>query len=442
MTGLRSLEDLKKFIAFGSGVGIEIGERNLEVTVVRVRPAGIDVLGTRTVADFAARPAAEWGGEYARFLRETGGSHLSATVMLPRRETIVRQISLPGVAARDIAAAIALQIDTLHPYGEDDVVSSWSPLANGGVLIGILRRAALDRYIGLFAEAGVAVGSFTFSAAAIYTAHRIPVAQPQSLGNGFVAAAVGGNGAVEVYGESPARAVFSAEFDLPPDRAAALAISELRLDPDAQPVALDRILPVPRNNPADNDLAKRALPYATALAGACPWLAQAANLLPAQHRRSNSRAMYVPTVVLAAILLLLCGALAAHSAIEDRRYLAELEAQAARLEPQARRAASLDRDIARAQNRTRLLDDFRGRTKADLDGLNELTSLLAPPTWTNMIDLTPDAATINGETEQAAPLLKLLDASSYFQNSTFIGSIAKNGPVEQFQIRTAREAHR
>ena len=44
-----------------------------------------------------------------------------------------------------------------------------------------------------------------------------------------------------------------------------------------------------------------------------------------------------------------------------------------------------------------------------------------------MIDLTRDAATLNGETEQAAPLLKLLDASPYFQNSTFIGSIAKAG---------------
>lgn len=440
MTGPRSLADLKKFIAFGSGVGIEIGERHLAVAVVRVRPAGVDVLRTYTISDFATRPAAEWGGEYARFLREVGGSHLSATVMLPRRETIVRQIALPGVAAGDLASAIALQMDTLHPYGEDEVVSAWSPVGNGGVLVGILRRVVLDRYIGLFAEAGVAVASFTFSAAAIYTAHRVPVAQPEADAGGFVALRAGENGSIEVYGESPARAVFSAEFDLPRDRAAALAISELRLPPDAQPVALDRILPIPRKNPATNDLSQHTLSYATALAGACPWLAQAANLLPLEHRRSNSRAMYVPTVVLAAILLLLCGALAAHSAIEDRRYLEELEAQIASLEPQARRAATLDHEIQRAQNRARLLDQFRGRTKSDLDGLNELTSLLAPPTWTSMIDLTPDAATINGETEQAAPLLKVLDGSHHFHNSTFIGSIAKTGSVEQFQIRTAREA--
>lgn len=442
MPGPLKVPDLKKFIAFGSGVGIEVGARNLEITVARVRPVGIDVLGTETVRDFAERPAGEWGGEYARFLRSLGASHLSATVILPRRETIVRQIALAGVASQDIAPAIALQIDTLHPYGEDEVVYGWSPLENGGALIGILRRAALDRYLALFAEAGITVGSFTFSAAAIYSAHRMPVSRVQLPADGFVAGDVDENGAVEVYGESVARPVFSAEFDLSLERAATLAIAELRLSPDAQPFALQGVLPVPRNNPVTNDLSRRALPYAGALAGACPWLAPAANLLPAEYRRSNSRTMYLPTAVLGAILLILTGALAAHSAIEDRRFLATLHAEIARIEPQVKRAATLDSEIARAQGRTRLLDEFRGRTKADLDSLNELTSLLAPPTWSSMVDLTTDAATINGETEQAAPLLKKLDASPYFQNSTFIGALTKAAGNEQFQIRSAREGRR
>jgi general secretion pathway protein L len=141
-------------------------------------------------------------------------------------------------------------------------------------------------------------------------------------------------------------------------------------------------------------------------------------------------------------LIVLAGALALRSSFEDRRYLNALETQIAQLEPQAKRAALLDREALRAENKARLLDEFRGRTKADLDALNALTALLPPPTWTSMIDLTRDAATLNGETEQAAPLLKLLDASHYFQNSTFIGSIAKAGGSEQFQIRTAREARR
>ena len=308
MPGPRSA-DFKKFAAFGSGVGIEVGDKNLEVTLARVRPSGIDVAGATTIANFGDRPAAEWGAEYGRFLRESGGSHLSATVLLPRREVIVRHVALPGVAARDVAAAIALQIDSLHPYGDDEVVFGWSRLENGGILIGILLRSALDRYIALFSEAGVAVSSFTFSAAAVYAAHRLPVGSSEGpyASDGFVAVAPHETGAIEVYGESAARPVFSAEFDLPPDRVAALAISELRLSPDAAPLALDRILPAPRNNPITNDLARRPLPYATALAGACPWLASTANLLPPEYRQSNSRSMYLPTIVLGSALLLLAG---------------------------------------------------------------------------------------------------------------------------------------
>jgi general secretion pathway protein L len=169
-------------------------------------------------------------------------------------------------------------------------------------------------------------------------------------------------------------------------------------------------------------------------------LGSAVNLLPPAQRRSNSRAMYIPSIVLGVLLLLVAGALVAQSSMEDRRYLTALEAQIAQIEPQAKRSAVLDRETQRAQTRSRLLDEFRSRTKADLDSLNELTALLKPPTWTNMIDLAPGGATITGETDQAAPLLKLLDASPYFHSSTFVGSIAKSGGNEQFQVRMARRA--
>ncbi len=438
MPGFPSSADFKKYIAFGSGVGVEIGDKDLEVTAVRLRPNGVAVLGSTTIRDFAQRPAADWGQEYARFLADNALTYLAATVLLPRREIIVRQIALPGVNASDFASAIALQIDALHPYGDEPVVWGWSRTGAAGALVGILREATLDRYRSLFAEAGIAVASFTFSASAIYAAHRIPLAPALAAGSGFVALNVTGNGVVEVYGESAARPVFSAEFDMPPDRAAALAISELRLEPDQEAIPLDRALPAPRVNPVSNDITRRALPYAAALAGACPWLVPSANLLPPGQRRSNSRAMYIPTAVLGALLLLALSALLVHASWEDRRYLADLEAQISRVEPRANRSVALDRELIRAQNRVRLLDEFRGRTKQDLEALNALTDLLPPPVWTNVIDLSPDGANLAGEADQAAPLLKVLDASPYFQSSAFVGSIAKANGVEQFQIRTAR----
>jgi hypothetical protein len=334
------VKDFRKLLAFGSGVGLEIGATNLEVAVARVRPNRIQVLGRHTIEDYATRPAAEWGAEYARFLKAAGAERLSATVLLPRREVIVRQIALPGVAAKDIEGAIRFQLDTLHPYGEDDVVWGWSPLAYGGVLVGIVLRSTIERYVALFAEAGVAARSFTFSAAAVHAGIRLNGEGLPS--EGFVALSRTATGAVEVYGESRSRPLFSAEFDLGPERAATLALSELRLAADTATRTLEEMLPKPAINPVQNDLSRNALPYATALSGACPRFAPAANVLPAEHRRFNSRAVFIPTMVLAALLLLVAGSMAAYGSWSEKQYLKQINAEIAKLEPLHKRADFLD----------------------------------------------------------------------------------------------------
>ncbi len=428
---------LRQLLAFGTGAGIQVTGEDLEVAVTRVRPTGIRVLGRITIARFRERPADQWGAEYATLLRKLGAAHVRATVLLPRSETIVRQIVLRGVAPKDLETAIAFQMDTLHPYGDEEVLFGWTALGDGCVLVGVIRRATVERYLELFTEAGIAAGSFTFAAAAIHSAIRLGPPPPEA----FVALSSTPSGAVDVYGESPARPVFSAEFDVPPERAAAMAGAELRLDPAIATVSLESLLPPPRVNPVENDLARNPLPYAAALAGACPRLVPAANLLPAERRASSSRAVFVPTAVCAAILLMLLGASLAWSGFEQHRYMQKLQAEVTRLEPQARYAAILDSKIQRERARARLLDDFRSRTRLDLDSINELTRLLPPPVWTNLVELSGDAAVVNGEAEQAAPLLKILDASPLFHNSEFSG-ISKVASAEIFRLRTERRRPR
>lgn len=418
------LRDLRTLLAFGTGAGIEIGDKDLHVTIARVRPTGIRVPGATVITDFLTRRASEWGAEYARFLKSHGATHLTAMVLLPRREVIVRHLSLPGVAPKDTASAVALQIDSLHPYQDEEPVYGWSRV-EGGALIGIIRRATLDRYVALFSEAGIAVASFTVSAAVMYGAQRLP-GHPRT---NFIAI---GNG--EVYGESEAKPFFSAAFEGPPE----LAAAELRLPADTTPVALTDLLPAA----AGEDFSRQPLSYATALSAACPRLAPSANLLPPELRSSSSRAMFIPTIVLGVLALGVCGALFGSSSYQQRHYLEALNAEIAKLEPMAKRAVDLDRRIADAQNRARLLDTFRARSKADLDSLNELTKLLPPPIWANAIELNREAATISGETEQAAPLLKMIDTSPLFRNSEFAAPLGRTGSNEQFRIHTLREERR
>ena len=436
------MNNLRKWVAFGTGVGIEIGPQNLEVTIARVRPTGVAVLGSATVNDYRSRAATEWGVELAAFLNTVGAAHIAATVLLPRQDVIVRQVHLPGVADKDLAAAIQFQIDSLHPFNEDEAVYAYARMDKGDtVLVGITRRDTVERYITLFAGAGIKTSSFTFSAAAFHSALRILSSAPEP--SSFVAVREAGD-SVEIYGESEARPVFSATFDKTNERAAALAMSELRLPADTEPLSLHELLPKPRvfppsHDPGTPDFAAHALPYATALTGACPWLATAPNLLPAEHRRTSSRARLIPTAVLGVTLALLVGALAAHSRYEDSRYLNVVQGEVRKLEPIARRATLIEAGVTETRTRTQLLDDFRRRSKQDLETLAELTRLMEPPSWANGLELTRTTVQLGGETEQAAKLLQKIDESPLFRDTEFTTAIVRTTGGEAFRLRATRD---
>jgi Tfp pilus assembly protein PilN len=447
---------LKRWIAFGSGVGIQIsgpkGAESLHIAAVRVRPSGARVLGGFTVEDFPHQPAGVWGTDYAAFLSKLGLKHVAATVLLPRQDVILRQIALPGVADRDLANAVQFQLEGLHPYNEDDVATSWTRLGNTStVLVAIARRESSERYANLFSEAGIRIGSFTCSAAAVYSALRLFGRKPAS---GILAYEPLETGGVEMYGESEARPVFSASFDVVAtesaentlERATALAAAELRLAPPSENAPEDAPRPLTEllgSTPA--------LPYAAALDSACPRLSLPVNLLSAEHRQTSSPLLWVPSTALGAVVLLLAGGLAALPNFENRRYLQSVNAEMAKLQTVVARSAAIDKQIESAQQRIAVLDDLRRRPKGDMDVLAELTRLLPPPTWLNLMDLNARQVTVGGETDQAAPLLKTLDASPLFEASEFAmpplriapqqgpgGTVIPGG--EGFRIRTNREA--
>lgn len=436
--------EFKKLFAFGAGIGIEIAKssavESLHVAAVRVRPTGARVLSTLNLENFTQQPASLWGTEFANFARKLGLRNAGATVILPRHDVIVRTLSLPGVSDKDLASAVGFQLDGLHPYPEDDVTASWSRLGNSGnVLVAIARRAVIDRYTSLFAEAGIKIAGFTCSAAAIYSALRLfnsPPALPiLTAGLDVNPQQDSTDSTIEIYGESATHPVFSASFDstVGIERAASLARAELRVelrvDAPCEPRPLAELLH-----------AEPALPYAAALTSACPRLSLSLNLLPAELRYMSSRMVWVPSAAFGLIVLLLGGALAAFPRYENRKYMQSLDSEIEKIQPLAERAASLDRATETARRRAVLLDDFRRRSKSDMDALVEMTRILPPPTWLNMFEINRGQIFIAGETDQAAPLLKTIDASPLFESSEFAAPPVRTPTgVEIFRIRAIRE---
>jgi len=244
----------------------------------------------------------------------------------------------------------------------------------------------------------------------------------------------------EAYGESSSRPVFSTWFEDIPEGVEPRAFAELRADADLATGRFADLLP-PLRRPAGEgfDAEAMSLALAAAITNACPRLALDANLLPAERRSQSARWMYVPTAILAALVTIAAIVLAWQPGYQQRTYLKRLEAEIHRLEPRALQAAKLDAAAADARRRVDVLDEFRRRSQADADALRELTNLIAPPGWVQSLTMTRSEVQVAGEAEQAAALIKVLDTSPLFKESTFSNSVTRNGAAEGFVIRTMRE---
>ncbi len=438
---------LRKWLAFGTGIGIEVTPLEMRVVVVRVRGNVVRIAGTLGIQRYLERPAGEWGAEYRAFLKMTGVSHVAATAVLPRQEVIVRQVAMPGVKDKELAAAIGYEINSLHPFPDESIAYDHNRIGKtGNVLVGITRSEILARYSTLFGEAGVKLASLTFSAPVIYSALRLfadPPAQGFLLGIGLDAGA-GENRSLEVYGESPSRPVFSSTFDLEPERIASLAAADLRLDPEAGIQDLVSALPPYRGGTSElagepAEVSRYGVAYAAALTSACPWLAMKLNLLPPEQRVNTSRLIYVPTAALTLILAGMIAAIPLHRDYEDHQYLDLIQRESAKVESQVRRLDSLDAQTNQDLRRIDILNEYHRRTQSDLDVLLALTQTLEPPTWLRRAEISRGEITIQGEAEKADGLLQLLDQTRYFSNSDFTNQISRSGDKDTFRIKSNRK---
>lgn len=426
----------RKWLAFGSGVGIEVDGNALRIVAARVRPSGVEVTGFRRIENVTERPASEWGNEYAAFAREAGVAGVPVWLLVPRSEVTVRHLMLPGVGEKDLAAAVGYQVDGLHPYEEGSAVFDYARLGTShAVLVGITKREVVDHYSNLLSEAGIRMAGFSFSAAALYSASRVSVTPPAGL-LAFHETPSG----LEVYGESPARPVFSAVFDMPEDRVRRVAMSELRLDGDPAHAEFADLLP-PFRAAADFPREEGALALAAAISSACPRLSLRVNLLPEERRTQTSTWIFVPTIILGSLLLAAAAAVAWQDSYQDKLLVEKLQVEIHKLEKEAAKAQEIDKAVQSAQDRIALIDRYRKRPQADIETLKEATTIIAAPGWLQSFQLSRNEVYLSGEGENATGLLRALDQSGRFQNAQFAQALSRigNTSMEIFTVKATRE---
>lgn len=438
-------EWLRPLFRFGTGAGILIGADDLTIYIARLRPAGPKLLAWMVIEDFRNRPASEWGAEYQKLLDRTKTGPIPAMAMLPREQALLRTVALPGVADQDAPAAIRFQLDGLHPFQEDEAVVDWRRIGQSShYAVGIAEKRAIDEYAALFAEAGIQLSGMTLAASAYFSSMRIYGEPPAS---GVLAVAYSDESdanCTEVYGESPSRPLFSAAMPASQERACALASAELRMETPAEVPAIGDLLPRWTAAPDDFDFSEAGRqrasgPWAAALTAAQPRFAPPLNLWPAELRFVPSRLLWVPTAVLGALLLIVLGAWAFMGSWLREGYLDELDRRIALVAPDAGKVEAMDKEVAAVVERIQLLDQYKKRTRADMDLVLEVTRAFPPPAFFSSLAFDRAMVSVSGEVPNTDGLLKKLDESPRLSGSEFTMPLGRSGSNEVFRIRARRD---
>jgi Tfp pilus assembly protein PilN len=421
----------------GTGLAIAVERDALEVMLVRVRPSVVRVMAWKRFPAVQERPADTVGQEIRQFLTEFHCAHLAAHVLLPREDVMVRSLHLPGVPEKDLQSAVDLQLESLHPYAEQPVAFGVTRIpASPAVLVGLCRQEVVDRWISFFTEAGIKLAAMRISADVYYRAVRVLRQPPE----GFLSVIPAGE-ATEVYGESPARPVYSVLLYGPSSLAVNRARSELRLSDEASENAIapmEALLAAPESEDQARIAADRLPLYAAALGAATSFPQPVVNLLPMELRKGSNWGMVLPTLLLAVLLGLLGTGLLVQRSYYERDFARRLQAEVALLDRQVSAGRQMDEEGEQLLSRLERLKAYRQRTTRDMRALLELTALLPDDAWLTQMDLTRGQVSLAGESSKAGELLRVIDASSQFSGSTFSMPLQRTQDREMFRLRANR----
>ena len=446
-----------------AGCGIAVRGDDLVAIVVRLRAGGPVVLGRTRIPRFRQRPPSEWGLEYEAFLRNLGLQHLTATLCIPRDETVVRNLSLPSMSRRDLGSAIGWQLDDLHPYGNKPILHAWAPLdrpaepsRQWSVATLVAPAATIEEYARLFAAAGIRLASCTISPSALRAAIRVESGSPEKP---LIMADTEGSH-LELYGESQEAPAWSTALDLRGvslNEALRLALESLALPGHETPRLafagdtapfdgtsglvprpVGEILAVPVRSPDEFDLARDAVAYGTAIEAARPSLGLGLNLLPTELRRSSAARAYAPTLALVAALVAVAGASHLTRGIQNRHYADRLAQETARLEAAAGSAAPDSSSEPVLRERLEWLLHREERTMSDLAALREISQLLPLSSWLSALRLDDNSARLTGNAQNAGPLLAILDRAFSIEEPRFEQAPSRGEGGEFFQIEARR----
>ena len=162
----------------------------------------------------------------------------------------------------------------------------------------------------------------------------------------------------------------------------------------------------------------------------------ATDLVDHGERVAPARWMWAPTYALCAVALVMVGAGTVTPYFQQRKFIAQLNAEIARLQPHVRQVERLETDVDAIQKKASVLEALRAHDARTLEALRELSAILPDSVWINELNLRADGVEISGFADNTTALIPLLEQSSVFQDAALASGITRNQQgKEMFHIR-------
>ena len=445
-------------------LGIAITDDVIRLSLVSRQLNSIQIRDLLTLSAWQEKSLPDLKSEVTKFLKRNKTSELAAVLSLPRREVVVRQLTLPGDAQSNLAKVLEYQIANLLPAEDALVVYDYSVAkyernaASLSVTVFLAMRSLLEKHLQICEGLGIKVVRVVPAGVALTNTLALLSEHIRSKNVLFLQFS---NRGYEVTGASDQRLVAWREAELGADESLADSLitevaffrSQARLVEDAP---LDVFISGAPDSAGDLDagalkvkchtlfrpqdlglnvggsvvnsrqLQDHLNSLSAGISGLRSKVPEPTNLLPPERRVQKRGWQHVTTYGLLAVNCLLTLAVAIRGRVQDGRYSSRLDQEINRLEPEVRKVRNVEDQLAQLIRRVDFLAGFKELNPEVLQALAELSKVLPKHTVVSDLSFKEGIIQISGLSGEAASLPQVIENSPLFREVEFVSAITRS----------------
>jgi Tfp pilus assembly protein PilN len=440
-----------------TSVGIEIAGKDLRIAVVREFAGRRRLVRLDVLTGFVGLTEEDSATYLAAHFKKHKLTNYNVHLTFPGAWGVTRDLEFPVAVGTGEAlrSAVALQVENMSPWTLDEIYwdCAFETPAKGVrtiiVHVGIMPRAVLDPWIGMFRSARLALAGVSLSS--LSWAHGVTVLWGKDKPAMVLAAEEG-------YVEgSLIRSDHIYTVSLPGADHAQLA-----------PVSASQLMRASRIESPDDlrfvthgafsgeaGLESIRLPIEGSTSDAPNFGAISTallglirtgfhlNLVPPQQRYQRNVLQIAPTYALTGLLILLGVFAWIREPYQQSLYAEQLEEEAQRVALEVRPLADQETRLNEVTEKLKSLDGALRTRDSNLEALREISRVLPEGTFLTSYACQDHAVTISGLSDSAASIQRLLENSPTFRDVQFASSITRDATgKDRFVLKATIEAQR